>query len=68
MANWVSKEQLKRARQFAVLDYILKHEGANVKRIGSGYRLKDHESLAVSEKGFYWHSKGIGGKTTEINF
>jgi hypothetical protein len=25
--------------------------------------LKDHESLAVSEKGFYWHSHNIGGKT-----
>jgi hypothetical protein len=61
--GFVTKEQLERARQCSVLDYVLSHESDNVKRVGNGYRLKDHESVAVSEKGFYWHSHGIGGKT-----
>ena len=59
----VTKEQIERARQVKVLDYVLSHEENNLRRVGNGYRLKDHESLAVSEKGFYWHSHGIGGKT-----
>jgi len=46
-----------------VLDYVLRYEGDRVKRVGSGYRLKEHESLAISNKGFYWHSTGQGGKT-----
>jgi len=59
----VTKEQLARARQTGVLDYVLAYEANNVRRVGSGYRLKDHESLAISDKGFYWHSRNIGGKT-----
>ena len=61
--GWVTKEQIERAREVNVLDYILTYESDNIKRVGSGYRLKEHESLAVSDKGFYWHSHGIGGKT-----
>ena len=59
----VSRDQLERARQIAVLDYVLRYERDNLKRVGSEYRLRDHESLAVGEKGFYWHSREIGGKT-----
>jgi hypothetical protein len=61
--GYVTKDQIERARQYSVLDYVLSYESGNVKRVGSAYRLKDHESLAVSDKGFYWHSHGIGGKT-----
>jgi len=64
--GYVTKEQLARARQTGVLDYILTYEPGNVRRVGSNYRLKDHESLAISDKGFYWHSRNIGGKTYGI--
>ena len=63
MAGYVTPEQIKRAREMRVLDYVLAYESGNLRRVGNGYRLKDHESLAVSEKGFYWHSHGMGGKT-----
>ena len=46
-----------------MLDYVLQYESDSVKRIGSGYRSKEHESLAISDKGFFWHSNGVGGKT-----
>ena len=59
----VTKDQIERARQVGILDYILTCEPDNVKRIGNEYRLKDHESLAVNEKGFYWHSHGFGAVT-----
>jgi hypothetical protein len=61
--GWVSKDQIERARRVSALDYILRHEQENIKRVGSEYRLRDHESLAVGDKGFYWHSREIGGKT-----
>jgi hypothetical protein len=61
--GFVTKNQIERARQLKVLDYVLSHEPDSVRRVGSGYRLKEHESLAISDKGFYWHSKGIGGRT-----
>ncbi|MCL2516926.1 MAG: DUF3991 and toprim domain-containing protein [Oscillospiraceae bacterium] len=61
--GWVTKEQIERARQVSVLDYVLRYESGNIKRVGNEYRLRDHESLAIGEKGFYWHSREIGGKT-----
>jgi hypothetical protein len=60
---YVSKDQLERARQIPVLDYVLQYESGNIRRVGGEYRLRDHESLAVGEKGWYWHSREIGGKT-----
>ena len=60
---YVTKSQTARAREILVLEYVLRYEGDKVKRVGGGYRLKDHDSLAISDKGFYWHSTGEGGKT-----
>ena len=59
----VSKDQLERARQIPVLDYVLRYEPDNAKRVGNEYRLRDHDSLSVGTKGWYWHSQGIGGKS-----
>ena len=61
--GYVTKEMSARAREVAVLDYVMQHESNNIKRVGSTYRLRDHDSLAVSDKGFFWHSRGIGGVT-----
>lgn len=59
----VSKEQIERARRVRVLDYVLSHESGDFRRVGVGYRMKDHPSLAVNADGWYWHSHEIGGKT-----
>jgi len=59
----VTKEQTARAREITVLDYVLHYESDSVKSIGGGYRSKEHKSLAISDKGFFWHSNGVGGKT-----
>jgi hypothetical protein len=62
--GYVTKDQIERARQYSALDYVLAYEPSQYKRVGSGYRKKEHPSLAVSDKGFYWHSRGeIKGKT-----
>ena len=60
---YVSSDQLNRARQIPALDYILRYESGKIKKVGNEYRLRDHESLAVGDKGWYWHSKGIGSKS-----
>ncbi|MDR1703310.1 MAG: DUF3991 domain-containing protein [Clostridiales bacterium] len=59
----MTKEQIERARQVDILDYILSHEPGNVRRVGSGYRLIDHESLSIDSGKWYWHSHGVGGRT-----
>jgi len=61
--GWVTKDQLERARQIPVLDYILTHERGEYKRVGSGYRLRNDDALAVDEKGWYCHKRSTGSKT-----
>ena len=61
--GYVTTEQLERAREYRVLDYVLRYEADQYKPVGGGYRSKEHPSLAVSERGFYWHSHGLSGKT-----
>jgi hypothetical protein len=61
--GWVSKEQIAQARRIPVLEYVRTHETDAFQHIGGGYRMKEHPSLAVTENGWYWHSREIGGKT-----
>jgi hypothetical protein len=58
----VSAEQIARAKEWDIEEYILTHEPNNVRRIGSAYYLKDHESLEISNGLWNWHSQGVGGK------
>jgi hypothetical protein len=60
---YVTKDQIERARQVDILDYILSSEPGNVRRVGGSYRLKDHESLSVTSGKWFWHSHGFGGRT-----
>jgi hypothetical protein len=62
MPGQVSKEQIARAKEIGIEDYILTHEPDNVKRIGSAYYLRDHDSLEISNNLWNWHSHGVGGK------
>jgi len=62
MPGGVSREQIDRAKQVKILDYILTHESGNVRQVGSAHYLKDHDSLEVSNGLWNWHSQGIGGK------
>jgi len=59
----VSKDQIERARQVDVLDYVLRHERDNVKRVGGAYRMKDHPSIEVNSGKWRWYSQGLYGKT-----
>jgi hypothetical protein len=61
--GYVTKDQIERARQVDILDYLLVCEPGNVRRVGNGYRLKEHVSLAISAGKWYWHTQGFGGRT-----
>ena len=58
----VTREQIDRAKQVDILDYVLTHEPNNVKRIGNSHYLKDHDSFRISNGLWKWESQGIGGK------
>jgi hypothetical protein len=62
MGQGVSREQIARAKEIGIEEYILSREPNNVKRKGREYRLRDHDSLTISNGMWYWHSRGIGGK------
>jgi hypothetical protein len=59
----VTKEQIARAKEVPLLDYLLTHEGHNFKRVGKAYYRRDcdHNSLRVDNNLWYWHSRGFGG-------
>jgi len=60
---WVTKDQIKRAREVDVLDYVLSYERENVKRVGNSYRMRDHPSIEVCPGKWRWYSRSINGRT-----
>lgn len=60
---FVNKDQIQRAKEINVLDYILRHESQNIRKVGECYRLIDHPSISISDNGWYWHSQSTGSKT-----
>jgi len=61
--SFVNKEQIHRAKEVDVVDYVLKHESNNVRRSGEDFRLIDHPSISISDDGWYWHSQSTGSKS-----
>jgi hypothetical protein len=59
--NYVTPEQIKAAKSVPLLDYLLSTEPDNVRKVGKEYRLRDHDSLAICNGKFNWHSQNIGG-------
>ena len=60
---FVNKDQIQRAKDIDAIDYVLKHEHKNIRKVGECYRLIDHPSISISENGWYWHSQCFGSKT-----
>ena len=60
--DYVSPEQVKEARAVGLLEYLERSEPTNLISSAPGeYRLKDHDSLKISNGKFNWFSRGIGG-------
>jgi hypothetical protein len=72
--NYVTPEQIARARQVGTLEYIQRHEPDELTKVyiangrtmhcrAGEYRTKTHDSLAIHGTWFYWWSRGFGGKS-----
>lgn len=61
MANHVSRRQVEEARQMDALTWLLANEASNLTRKNGEYRLRDHDSLTLSNGQWFWHSQGFGG-------
>ena len=60
----VTREQIAQAKQIDLLSYLQRYEPNAIVKSGSDYRLKEHDSLVISENGKWnWFSRGFGGKT-----
>ena len=62
--NYVTKEQIEKAREMDLLTYLQFYEPNNLKPFGrNGYCLKDHDSLKISNGKWFWWSQNIGGRS-----
>jgi hypothetical protein len=59
--NYVSPRQIQAAKSVPLLDFLMSTEPENIHKVGREYRLRDHDSLTVSNGKFHWHSCSIGG-------
>jgi hypothetical protein len=58
----LTPEQIARAKEVDILDYLQRNEPKNLRLVGREHRLRDHDSLTISNGLWHWHSRGIGGK------
>ena len=61
---WIFDDNDKQAaHNVSVVDFLMRHYGFSFKRIGHGFRCREHDSLFVKadERTWYWNSQRIGG-------
>ena len=64
MANFVTPEQVKKAKSVDLLEYIQRTEPGNLQKVNGSkteYRLKSNDSLKISNGKFHWFSRNVGG-------
>jgi hypothetical protein len=65
----ITSEQIVKAKQIYILDYLMIHEPQNLKKVGNRYTLLDHDSFVISNDKWCWNSRGIGSNTaTALNY
>ena len=58
----IPNDVLQEIRRIDALSWLQEHEPDNLVRIsGNKYCTMDHDSLKISDKGWYWWSRGFGG-------
>jgi hypothetical protein len=65
--DYVTQEQIKAAKSIPLLDFLMSTERYNLRKAGNEYRLKDHDSFAVSNGKFHWRSRDVGGFESPID-
>jgi len=66
----VSREQVERAKQIDILDYLRRHEPENLRQQRQDrYTLRDHDSFVISNAKWCWFSRSIGcNSATALNY
>ena len=66
----VSREQIEKAKQIDILDYLQRYEPHNLKPQRHGrYTLRDHDSFVINNGKWCWFSRGIGcNSATALNY
>lgn len=60
--NYVSPEQIAKAREMDLLTYLRLYEPQELVHFGGNtYCTREHDSLKISNGKWYWFSRGIGG-------
>lgn len=67
MTNSVTKEEIKKAKQINIIDF-LESRGFELKPVGTNeFKLIEHDSLQVNGDGyFYWNSKNVWGDSIKL--
>lgn len=61
---WVTKEQMRRAKQYDLLSYLQRADPYELKKTSRNeYCLKSHDSLKISNGLWHWYSRNIGGRS-----
>jgi hypothetical protein len=60
---YVTQDQIERARETHVLDYVERYELNDFRRVSGGYRHKENNEIAVNKNGWYCHYRCTGGVT-----
>lgn len=63
---YYSKNQIEKARNSDLLDYLQRNGYELMKSGGDEYRLEEHDSLVISKNKWNWFSRGIGGNTLDF--
>ena len=60
---WIPAETAEEAKGIGLLQYFRQSRPSELRRVGSDYCTKDHDSLKMSENGkWIWFSQGVGGR------
>lgn len=59
----VTKEQIRRAKEWDLLSYLQTCEPGELKNCGNESCTVSHDSLRISNGKWHWHSQGVGGRT-----
>ena len=54
-SNYVTKEQIERARNVDMVEFLERTEGFSVKKSGNGYRCDKHDSLFITNDRRGWY-------------
>ena len=64
MSNWITQEEIEKARSVDLLTYLREEDPFELVKINDHtYCTREHDSLRISPKSWMWFSRGFGGYT-----